>query len=130
MLYYFNISLCDVVLLWYWTIWRCTIYCCTSWCCTVLRLSYVMLHYLTFHFLILRYFDITLHNIELFNVECSTLQFYSNYIYLQYRKYFISNWSCDFMWPRGQWVLWYYGWVSVILSPHQAGPISAFVENT
>ena len=29
-----------------------------------------------------------------------------------------------------KWVLWYYGWVSLILSPHHAGPMSVFVENT
>ena len=39
---------------------------------------------------------------------------------LQRRRYFVFNMSHDLMWPRGQRIMWHYGWVSLITSLHPA----------
>ena len=39
---------------------------------------------------------------------------------LQRRRYFVFNMSHDLMWPRGQRIMWHYGWVSLIISLHPA----------
>ena len=40
----------------------------------------------------------------------------------------VLYWSCDLTCPHGQWVMWYYGWLPLILSQHRAGPMSAFFK--
>ena len=39
---------------------------------------------------------------------------------LQKRRYFVFILSRNLMWPRGQWVMWHYGWILIIISHHPA----------